>query len=191
MRRDFIVVFGAQGFGKSVWTKAYAAPKKRLLVFDPLASYAVDFSTDPEIWLRDVIHGRRREFRFGTWHAEEMGMFGNAAYAAGDCTLIIEECALMFQRGENLADWAKPLIFMGRHRAVNLVLVAQRATSIPIAIRSQATRVVSFLQTEPDDVRALSERIGSQWRDEISALPELHCLDWQPGRPVERYRVTP
>jgi DNA helicase HerA-like ATPase len=120
----------------------------------------------------------------------DLPILGNAAFGAGTCTLIIEECAIIFRRGEILDDWAKRLIFMGRHQSVNLVLIAQRAAKIPIDIRSQASRVITFRQTEPDDVAAIAERIGFDARDEIPALPDLHCIDWDNGA-VRRYPVRP
>lgn len=192
MRRDFILVCGNQGFGKSVWTKIYGARKSRLLIFDPKAEYlGVDYQTPPDEWIDGVIERRVSAFRFGTYYPEEIEMLWHAAYAAGNCTLINEECTLLFNRGEDIPRWARPMVFMGREPQLNLVLVTQRANSIPIAIRSQASRIVSFLQTEPEDVRALAARIGRDHAEAISTLPELECLDWQAGEGVRRYSVHP
>lgn len=190
--RDFTLVFGAQGFGKSVWTKAYAAHKPRLLLYDPKAEYpAVDYLTNPEDWNRDVRERRAVKFRYGTYWAEEVELFGSTAYAAGNCAFIMEECAMLFDRGENVAPWARPLIYMGREIGVDLVLVAQRANSIPIGIRSQASRIVSFLQTEPADVTALAQRIGREYAEQILTLARLECVDWQAGAGVRRYFIRP
>lgn len=192
MRRDFILVCGNQGFGKSVWTKIYAANQKRLLVFDPKGEYPnVDYLSPPDEWIPDVVDHRREAFRYGTYLAEEIEMFWNAAFAAQNCTLINEECTLLFNRGEDIPPWARPMVFMGREPQLNLVLVTQRANSIPVAIRSQASRIVTFLQTEPDDVRALAARIGRDRMEEIATLPELDCLDWQAGQGIRRYAVRP
>jgi len=192
MRRDFILVCGNQGAGKTVWTKLYGAQKKRLLVFDPKAEYpGVDYMTPPDEWVAPVVEKKMREFRFGSYLPEEIQMLWQAAFAATDCTLINEECTLLFNRGEDLPQWARPMIFMGREPMLNIVLVTQRANSVPISIRSQASRIVTFLQTEPEDVRALAARIGREYADEIPRLRELECLDWQAGQGVARYSVTP
>lgn len=192
MQRDFILVVGAQGFGKTVWTQTYCAQRNRLLVYDPKAEYrGVDFLADPEEWVPRVVSRELETFRFGTYLDEEIEMFGNAAYAAGNCTLVMEECALLFNRGEDIADWARPLVFMGREPRLNLVLVAQRAHRIPIDIRSQASRIITFSQTEPDDVRALCSRIGREHENAIRALPPLQCLDWKQGEGVATYTVRP
>lgn len=190
MQRDFIIVVGNQGCGKSVWAKIYARPLARLLVFDPMISYALVNFSDPADWIESVAQNRLNGFRYGACLPDDLPLLGNAAFAAGNCTLLIEECALIFRRGEELHDWAKPLIFMGRHQDVSLVLIAQRASKIPIDIRSQASRIVSFRQSEPADVSAITERLGESLYEEIPLLPDLHCVDWD-GRDCRRYAVHP
>lgn len=192
MQRDLICVVGNQGFGKSVWTKAYSAQSKRLLVSDPMASFPnVDFTREISDWMPELLEdGDGKEFRFGVYEAEDLPIIGSGAYAIGDCTLVIEEAALVFPRGADLDKWAKRLVFMGRHARVNLVLVAQRAVKIPLDVRSQATRIITFRQTEPDDVSALCDRIGKEHYETISTLPELKCLDWQ-NNAVQSYMVRP
>lgn len=190
MNRDFIVIVGAQGAGKSVWAKKYTAKEKRLFVFDPMASYNADFTVAIDDYADDIMSGKIRQFRLGSHYPDDLPLIGSLAYAAQQCTVVIEESALVFKRGQLLDDWAKRIIFVGRHAQVNLLVLAQRASSIPVDIRSQATRFVSFRQTEPDDVRACADRIGGRAKDELSDLPDLTCLDWQSGN-VDRYTVTP
>lgn len=178
-----------QGFGKSAWTKTYAAPQTRLLLYDPKAEYArVDYSTPPADWVDGVLDGATKEFRFGSYHSDDVELLGSTAYAAGNCTLVLEECKMLFDRGEDVAQWARPLIYMGREPRVNLVLVAQRVTAIPPDIRTQANRIVTFLQTDEVDCRALASRIGCD-KDEIRSLAERECLDWEAGR-AEPTRYT-
>lgn len=189
--RKFILVTGNQRQGKSVWAKSYARTLERLLVSDPTMSYAnVDYQTSPDEWLENLIERRLEKFRFGTYYAEELPAFAYASFAAGNCTLIIEECALIFRRGEELHDWAKPLVFMGGHSHVDLILIAQRASNIPISIRSQANRIVSFKQSEPADVDALADRIGKSIAETLPALEKLNCVDWD-GDTIRQYAVRP
>lgn len=188
--RDFIVIVGNQGFGKSTWAKHYAKTKPRRFVFDPMRSYSgVDFDSDPSDWVPDFVTNPPKTFSRGTFIREEIEPLAYTAYAVGDCVFIIEECAVVFQRGEQLQDWAKPLIFMGRHKRVSLVLIAQRAAKIPIDIRSQATRFISFRQTEPDDVSAVVDRIGEAG-EELPYLEKLACIDWNNGS-LSRYSIGP
>lgn len=190
MRRDFIIVVGNQGYGKSAWTMTYGAAKSRLLVYDPKAEYpGVDFATPPDEFIARIVRRELAAFRYGTYLPEEVEMFGRAAYAAGETTLIMEECALLFTKGQGVEPWARPMIYMGREPQLNLVLVAQRATFIPLDIRSQANRVITFFQNDPDDIRALSHIIGAEHRDTLLTLDYLECLDWEPRIPVRRYRI--
>lgn len=148
----------------------------------------MDFLSDPEEWMPRVLNGELQTFRYGTYYRDELPLFGHAAYGVGNCSLVIEECALMFERGAKLEEWANRLIFMGRHQQVNLILVAQRAVKIPLDVRSQATRIVSFRQSDPNDVDALCDVMGDDAED-IRELPELHCVDWEPGKGLSRYKV--
>ena len=180
-----------QGFGKTVWTKAYGAAKPRLLLYDPKAEYPnVDYTTEPDLWVPGVLSRETKQFRYGTYQEDDIPLFGNTAYAATNCTLIMEECAMLFTKGGGVEKWARPLIYMGREPKLNLVLVSQRANNIPVGIRSQASRIVTFWQAEPDDIDSLAEKIGWQYREEIATLPRLTCLDWEEGR-VTRYQVHP
>lgn len=188
MNRDFIVIVGAQGAGKTVWAKRYTAKEKRLFVFDPMASYNADFNAPLDEYADDIMAGKIRQFRLGSHFPDDLPLMGSLAYAAERCTIVIEESALVFKRGQLLENWAKRIIFVGRHAQVNLLILAQRASSIPVDIRSQATRFVSFRQIEPDDVRACGDRIGQAARDELPDLPDLQCLDWQAGQ-ISRYSV--
>jgi hypothetical protein len=191
--RDFILVVGNQQCGKSVWSKAYAKHQTRLLCFDPLASYVgVDFSSHPDEWLSPLVNGRLNEFRYGVYWKEELPMIAHAAAAAGNCMLLIEECALCFDKGEKIPDWLTQHIFMGSHIGVDRLFVAQRAASVPVDVRSQASRIVTFRQTEPNDVRAICERIGREYAEELPTLPKLECLDWEvEGGTLKRYSVHP
>lgn len=191
MQRDFIVVAGMQGCGKSTWVELYTAAKSRLLCYDPKAAHrGVDFSTPPDEYIPQILRGEMQSFRYGTHLPEEIELFGSAAYAATRCCFLMEESATLFDKGESLRPWARPLIFMGREPQLDLVLVAQRLVSIPLDIRSQATRIVSFTQVAPADVRALVEMIGDEG-NELRALPRYACIDWQLGEGVSRYTVAP
>ncbi len=191
-RRDYIIVNGMQGYGKSVWTREYARSKSRLFLYDPKAEYPdVDYQTPPDEIIPRIVRGELQKFRYGSWIPEDVEMLGVAAYGAMNCALILEECKMLFDRGEDIVPWARPIVYMGREPKLDLVLVAQRAIAIPPDIRSQASRIVTFLQSEVQDCKALAAKFGGDYEDEIRNLPELECLDWEAGKGVRRYRVHP
>lgn len=189
-KREFIIVVGAQGAGKSVWTKNKTSLLKRLGVFDPMASYKADFETPIDNMVEPILDDDIPQFRIGTMDDTEVDVLGSTVFAAGSATLVLEEAGLFFQRGANLEQWMKQIIYTGRHTRCSIILVAQRINSIPVQIRSQASRIVCFRQYEHDDVLILSKTFGKHFRDVIPTLDNLECLDWQNGD-IRRYRITP
>lgn len=187
--RDFLIVVGNQGHGKTVWTRQYLGGFSRRLLYDPLAMYpGFDYSALDHLPAADL--AANESFSIGSPFYEDIPILGNLAYAWGHCTLAIEECGTIFRRGELIPNWARRLIFMGRFPAVNLVLVAQRAASIPIDIRSQANRIVTFRQHEPDDLSALRSTFGLENARILPTLQRLECLDWHDGE-ISRYSIDP
>jgi hypothetical protein len=189
--RDFLIVVGNQGCGKTVWTKQYLGGFTRRFLYDPLAIYpAFDYGGLDRLDPDNANRISPTVFSIASPFYDDIPTLGNLAYAWGRCTFAIEECGTIFRRGEILANWARRLIFMGRFPAVNLVLVAQRAASIPIDIRSQANRIITFRQHEPDDLSALRSTMGLDNARLLPTLDTLECLDWHQGE-ITRYIVKP
>ena len=179
--RKIAIVLGLTGFGKSVWTRSFVAGLPRLMVYDPVASYNVAWKTDDE--LIDALDTGQldKKFRVGSFNSDidiDTGdmispeLLGSLSFLQGNCTLVLEEASLIFTKGARLRPWASQIVFLGRHRSTSLVITAQRATSIPIEIRSQAHRVVSFAQTDGDDLKALRSFFGDRHK-ELSDLRPL------------------
>lgn len=61
---------------------------------------------------------------------------------------------------------------------VGLYMVTQRATGVPINVRSQAERVVSFKQREPADLKWLAEWCGEEFAEKVSQLDTHSHLIW-------------
>lgn len=192
MKREVIIILGKTGCGKSWWAKHAVSASERLAVFDPLQSpeYRVEWVKPDDIDGMEAQY-REREFRFGIWDPDGLESLGAFAYAYGPVTLVLEEFSTITEKGQRPPDWLRRLIFLGRHRAVNLVAVAQRAVSIPIELRSQASRIVSFSQHESDDVDWLGEFYGPDVADMLPDLPKFECIDYRLGGGVERYSIKP
>lgn len=147
----------------------------------------VNFDYEFENW--QSLQNKGASFRIGTDNPELFPAFGALAYGLGDCVVVIEECAVFFPRGKTLLPWTNRLVYMGRHQQVNLLCIAQRASSIPIQLRSQALRLVSFNQQERDDVLSVCARIGNKYRETLQRLEVLQCLDHEEGH-VRNYRLS-
>lgn len=189
--RKIIIVLGLTGFGKSVWTRSLVAGMPRLFVWDPVASYNVEWMDDQSL-IGALDDGRLdKKFRVGSFEPDSPELLGSLAFLQGNCTLVLEEASLIFQKGARIEPWASQIVFLGRHRATSLVVTAQRATSIPIEIRSQAHRVVSFAQTDGDDLKALRSFFGDRHK-ELADLQPLECFDAGPGaRDFSHYTISP
>lgn len=189
--RKIIIVLGLTGFGKSVWTRHYVASIPRLMVYDPVASYNVQWMTDDEL-IEALDDGRLdKKFRVGSFSDASVDLLGSMSFLLGNCCFTIEEASTVFQKGAKLEPWASQLVFLGRHRSTSMIVTAQRATSIPIEIRSQAHRVISFAQTDGDDLKALRSFFGDDYKG-LANLEPLECFDAGPGgRDFSHYRITP
>jgi hypothetical protein len=185
--REIIIVLGKTGMGKSVWTRKKCAAIPRLFVFDPLRSFQVDYCNEEQ--LLDFYENEiPANFRIGTSDFYSLDILGSIAMLTGNCYFVIEECAVAFEKSGRLPDWMQEIVFLGRHNNTSLIITAQRAASIPIDLRSQATRIVSFAQHEGEDVSWLKTYLG----DKIKLLPQLQklqCFDAD-SQEIKQYTIT-
>lgn len=186
--REIIIVLGKTGHGKSQWTWQYLESQPRIFCYDPLRDAPRMTWMDAEQLVEWHDQSENiRYHRLATADEESLDTFGHMAFQRGNCILAVEEAALVFEQGERITGWSKNIVFVGRHRNVSLLVTAQRAASIPIALRSQATRLVSFAQTEGDDVRWLRGFFGTRI-EELGSLPRLTCLDSHEGE-IRKYAI--
>lgn len=188
MYSDTTIVLGVRGKGKSLWSRIKTLSAPRLFVFDPKAEYEnVQWIPDDYQLVQMFDAGAfapDKSFRVGVSHPDFVQTLGSIAYEAGVCTLVLEEFFMLYGRGENLPDWLSEYLFLGRPRRLDAIAVSQRAANIPIALRSQATRLVSFQQTEPEDLDVLRKWIGRENAEQISTLSVGMCVDVSDGQCV-------
>lgn len=185
-QREIIIVLGRTGQGKTTWVKRYIQGVSRLAVWDPKRSYPVEWPEDFAAWFEQ--HGTDARFRVGGFYDEDVETVGSIAYACQQTTLVLEECAFVFNPRQELPDWARECIYLGRERGVSVVAVAQRPKSIHIALRSQATRIICFNQREISDCEWIADSFGDIPLEAIPELEPLECLDIE-ANSVRRYRV--
>lgn len=189
--REIVIVLGKTGYGKSTWLNHFAERYNRIFVYDPFAKFPAQYMLEPEI-IEASIQGAftpGNPFRVGAFRREDLELIGALSFLSTDCLLVIEECGFIWGKGERIPDWLQEIVFLGRHKNVSLALTAQRAAYIPIDLRSQAHRLVSFWQTELNDIGWLESYLGERV-EEISSLPRFECLDAEDST-VTRYKVNP
>lgn len=191
IQREVTIILGKTGYGKSTWLKQYAGMFSRIFVFDPFAAFPAEYISEQTLIDRHE-SGELKDpqtFRIGTREIAQMDLIGSISYLSGNCLFVIEECGVAFYKGERIPDWLAEIIFLGRHNAVSLCLTAQRAASIPIELRSQANRFVTFRQTERKDVDWCRDYVGDLF-PQIPTLPKFRCIDAD-NDSVTQYLVSP
>lgn len=190
--RDVLIILGKTGYGKSTWLTKYSAGLPRIFAFDPFRKFPAEYLNEAQIierhdsgWFRDTPN-----FRIGVSDLPNLDLVGAISFLTGRCAFVVEECGFAFYKGERIPEWLQEAIFLGRHQSLTLIFTAQRATSIPIELRSQASRFISFRQTEKRDIEWCREYLGEEHYEQLPYLEKLECLD-SDGENVTRYVINP
>lgn len=190
-KRDVIIVLGRTGMGKSIWTRIFMRSKTRVFASDLLTDFNADYLSEDELLglHDDGYFDRGKNFRVATSHADDLETLGCVAFVHGKAWLLIEEAGFYFDAGARAPKWMKNAVFLGRHQELSIIITAQRPTSIPVDMRSQASRIICFNQHETNDVKWLDSYFGER-SEEIADLKELECLD-ATSKEITRYFITP
>lgn len=178
---NLYIVLGKRGHGKTAWTRKFLESQKRVILLDPIRDYE-GFEYYDRNGLLDEVERLVNEpdstsFKIATQDKTCLDLVCNAGMILGNCWVVIEECGVHFHKGSNMPDDMSTIVFTGRHRNCSLILTAQRAVSIPIDARSQATRFISFKQTESRDLDWLKDYLTSEEIDELTQFQKLECFD--------------
>lgn len=191
MERKITLILGKTGQGKTVMRTRLTKPFKRLFVFDPvMQDETLEYYDTNSDLLRDDQDGKfasDQHFRVGVYDTGLLENLATISYISGDCLLVCEECSIAFDSTVRLSPAFREIIFLGRHQRVSLIATAQRAVSVPIALRSQSHRCISFAQHEDRDIAWLRTYFGDRI-SEIPTLSKLECLDSEDGN-ISRYKI--
>lgn len=187
--REIIIVLGRTGQGKSIWTRYYCKNLKRVFASDLLHDFRGDYIDNKSLIKihDDHVINKDLNFRLVTSEADDLELLGSIAFLNGSCHLVMEEMGFYFPPGSRAPAWMREAAFLGRHQELSLIMTAQRPTSIPTDLRSQASRIICFNQLEKSDIGWLSSYFGDRM-EEISELSELECLD-ATAKGVDRYKI--
>ncbi|HZX32663.1 MAG TPA: hypothetical protein VFF03_15020 [Rhodocyclaceae bacterium] len=181
-RAAFTAVIGATGTGKGVLvkTRLLTPIPARLLVWDPMEEYG---NVGRVVGLSEMARIAKEEGSFRLvfqpdWDDDKRNrqfeLFCGIAFAAHDCTALVEELSLVTK-----PSWAPPkwrrLSNMGRHKGVQVIATAQRPAQVDKAFLGAATTIYCNRLIYPEDARVLSKFLGVT-DGEIMALPDLHYI---------------
>jgi len=179
MQREVILVCGVTGGGKTTWARQFTKSLPRLLVYDIAASFPVQY-TDVET-LANLVETKPEQFRYGIYDPRDTDVLTATAFMLGDCWLVLEEISTLYNIGARIHGPLQEAILLGRQRSLSLLAISQRASYFPITLRSQASRIVSFRQQEPSDLKWLADFMGQANAEKLPLLQDLHCIDWHKG----------
>lgn len=159
---------GASGSGKGVSVRDHLKKEKpaRLLVWDPLNEYAAFCKTrtaDLAVVAREAAKGNFTiAFSPGPHagkFAERFEMFCRIAFAAGNCTVLVEELSDVTSASFAPQPWAR-LTRQGRHRGLRLIACTQRPAKVDKDFLGSTTYVRTFTLRYPEDRRAMAAVMG-------------------------------
>lgn len=198
MNSEIILVFGRRGSGKTVFCKQNLIPDmKRVIIFDPHKEYVKEGMqiVDYNLFSNVVLKMRFNPYLKICYYPEEEDIkfiFSTVCkmiYELGDINFIIEEVG-RFVTALSFPISFDKLIRGSRHRNVNIIGITQRATDVPRIVRSQATKIISFQQIEPKDIKYLSEFLDNDTVEKVRQFNQFEYLEYDSTGKIEFKKLT-
>lgn len=194
-------VLGASGSGKSLYVKTAllkpAHRRRRLMVWDTMREYGPVTADTVDTVPGLVEHLKKARFSVRYLPPFEKAarsyafeLFCRAAYAAEDCTVVIEEASFVTS-----PSWAPPAWSMvtctGRHKGLTVIATSQRPAQVDKALLGNCSSIHVGRLNDVNDVRVMARALAVP-EAEIRDLPALAWIerDMATGR-VTRGSVRP
>jgi hypothetical protein len=173
---DRVVIVGVTGSGKSTYARDTVwTPAKKAVAWDPYGEFPGDRLTVDEF-----IEDAGRLMGTKAYHysirpagsmpgevAEDFKSLVDVLQEFGGYVFVVDECALLRARA---GDAIEMVATQSRHwghdsgePGVPTVFLSQRSVGIPLTAREQASVIVSFAQTTPEDLRVLAAKCGEEF----------------------------
>lgn len=177
MTRRVTLIFGRTGAGKSTMARKLSGKERRILILDPLGEFSGtvfhDFDTFAAYMAErlDPSHDFRIVCRFS--EDVDVEYFFILARQIRCFTLCIDEAEIYLDPRSMNEDFLW-IIRYGRHKEISLIAVARRVPELSVDLRAQASTIITFLQSEPRDLKNL-EGYGFN-PDRVRSLPLFQYL---------------
>lgn len=179
-------IVGRKGSGKSTRVATLLKYAPRIVVWDPMEEH--------RIALPDSIEGISDGLYDYFDEAQGCKTFA-LAYAPGDnlerdfeqvCELVYDYGTMLFCVEEAplvcRANFMSPvfgkIVRTGRHRSIDLLWTAQRASEVSRSLTSATDVFILFSQTEPRDLDAIAERCGRDVAEKVAGLGLHDSFYW-------------
>lgn len=191
---DLISIFGKRGSGKTTLCKNIQRAFPRVVVIDLLQEYSDDECDFRVQNLQDfariliaLTRARSKQFRivfqFDIENSDDETADFDVAmhllYKFGDCMIVIEEIH-HYMRGEQVPEWLRKMILVGRHRGVGIIATSQKPATVSKVFTSQCHHWFIARMFERNDVKYFSESIGDS-AQMLLKIPPYHFMHYIPG----------
>lgn len=181
-RPDIRAYIGATGSGKGVSIREHLQSEKptRLLVWDPLGEYG-QFVSKTTGKLAELIPAMKAPaFRLAYWPGNDPAKFRDrfaafceAAFAAGNCTVLVEELADVTSPSW-APGWWRYCTTKGRHRGLRIVAASQRPAQVDKDFLGSCTYIRCFTLRYKPDRQAMASSMDVDL-SEIAALTTVEA----------------
>ena len=186
LQNRLVGVIGRKGSGKSTRVGILLHYCPRIFVWDPMG--------DHTSWLPDVfekVDDSLEDYFLQAYKAktfacgfvpqgnleQELEGICYLVYHYGRMLLCVEEAPLVCKAGY-LSPMFGKLVRTGRHRKIDLLWTAQRASEVSRTLTSATDLFIFYSQTEPRDLDAISERCGREVADQVAGLGLHDSFIW-------------
>jgi hypothetical protein len=186
MNNRIIIVIAPKGSGKTYKVAQMVSQSERVAVFDLVRESAYSICTPYVGKPREFaanIHPSVKAFRCAYRPIDiqmdkdlvkvpELEPFIKLCFLRGDMTMVIDEAHLICS-GRNCPRSLLVSSLVGRHRNLNIVVVAQRFTGVHGSLRANADEFWFWKIIEPADVDGIAERCGVDTANKVFELKPL------------------
>lgn len=199
---DVVIIVGKRGSGKSHQAKSLCGDLVkagwRVLAFDPHDEYSQQGRKTDAVTLgpltqratldallaypvildrADLAMAVVPSGRGGAELAADFAIFWQLAEDTGRLCAVVDEVGDYSEYAEETLNHAAT---QGRHFGVPVVLVAQRMMQIPKTARTQASALLSGIQSDPEDLKQI-EKItgGADIAARVAKLPRREFVAWR------------
>lgn len=172
--RKVILIIGKTGCGKSTLCRKLRKRARRIVTLDPLDEYDGVIFYDYQSFLAYAKEHYSTSGHFSFTCRFDYDLDNNFVFKTvwemRNVLLTVEETEEYLDPRSLNADFLH-LVKRGRHRDISLLCVTQRVPDISIKYRSQVTTLITFRQSEPNDLELL-ERYGFD-KERVKNLPDF------------------
>lgn len=185
-QNKIVGIVGRKGSGKSTRVATLLKYAPRIFVWDPMGDHGRSLPN-----LFEEINDELYEFFDQASHSktfacdyiphddleEELEEICQLVYEFGRMLFCAEEVPLVCKAGYLPPVFGK-IVRTGRHRGIDLLWTAQRASEVSRTLTSATDVWILYSQTEPRDLDAIAERCGREIADKVAGLGLHDFFTW-------------